>query len=211
MILKVNPTRISLLKLRKDLKIASKGYKLLKDKRDGLMKAFIKIIKEAKNLRAEVNQEMPKFFRLYFIATAETPQKFLDSAFLLPNAKVSLKRNHETIMSVATPKFELQKEGQALSHGFLETSGDLDIAIRMLETFFPKIIKLAQLEKSAENLAIEIEKTRRRASALENTMIPNLKLTIKFISRRLEEQSRDAAVSIMRVKVMILKKDRQNE
>lgn len=210
MILKVNPTRISLLNLKKDLKTAEKGYKLLKDKRDGLMKKFMEIVQETKELKMAVEKELPEFFKLYFTATAQTPQKFLDSAFVLPNAKVNLKVSSRSVMSVPIPSFELEKEGQAFSYGFLETSGDLDTAIRKLEKIFPKLIKLAELEKTMENLATEIEKTRRRTSALENTMIPNLKETIKFIYNRLEEQARDTVVSTMRIKAMILAREEQN-
>ncbi len=110
-------------------------------------------------------------------------------------------------MSVVIPSFKMKKEGSAFSYGFLETSGDLDNAVFKLEKLFPDLVKLAELEKTVENLAVEIEKTRRRVSALENTMIPNLEETIRFIYMRLEEQARDAVVSTMRIKAMIVERE----
>ena len=207
MILKVSPTRISLLNLKKELKVAKKGHKLLKDKRDGLIKKFMTIIFEARDLRRLVESRLGLAFDSYQRSSAMTPRLAQEVALMIPNAEVSLNVSVKTVMSVKIPEFEITKEGSAFSYGFLDSTGDLDNAIVKFEEVFVDIVRLAELEKTAENLAEEIEKTRRRVSALENVMIPNLEETIKFIAMQLDERARDAVVSTMRVKAMIVAKE----
>ena len=206
-ILKVNPTRIELLSLKKELKTAKKGHKLLKDKRDGLVKKFMMVIYETKDLRESVEERLGSAFDSYSRATSMNSAAALNTALMVPNAQIDLDVKIQSVMSVKIPEFEITKTGSAFSYGMLETTGDLDNAIVKFDTVFVDILKLAQLEKTAENLAEEIEKTRRRVSALENVRIPNLEDTIKFITMQLDERNRDAVVSTMRVKAMILAKE----
>ena len=207
MILKVSPTRISLLNLKKELSVAKKGHKLLKDKRDGLIKKFMAIIFETRDLRKSVEERLGMAFDSYQRSSATTSRLAQEVALLVPNAEINLEVNVKTVMSVKIPEFKVSKEGSAFSYGSLDTSGDLDNAIVKFDEVFVDIMRLAGLEKSAENLAEEIEKTRRRVSSLENIMIPNLQETIKFISMQLDERARDAVVSTMRVKAMIVAKE----
>lgn len=209
-LLKVNPTRVSLLRLKKELKVAKKGHKLLKDKRDGLVKKFMAVIYEAKALRETVEEKLGSAFDSYARASSMTDAAALDAAFLAPNAKIDLGVKVQSVMSVKIPEFTVEKSGSAFSYGALETTGDLDNAMVKFDAVFVDILRLAELEKTAENLAEEIEKTRRRVSALENVRIPNLEETIKFITMQLDERNRDAVVSTMRVKAMILEKEAQN-
>lgn len=206
-ILKVNPTRIALLGLKKELKTAKKGHKLLKDKRDGLVKKFMTVIYEAKATRESVERRLGSAFDSYSRASAMTSAAALDTAFLAPSAKIDLGVKVSSVMSVKIPEFTVEKSGSAFSYGLYETTGDLDNAIVKFDDVFVDILRLAQLEKTAENLAEEIEKTRRRVSALENVRIPNFEDTIKFITMQLDERNRDAVVSTMRVKAMILAKE----
>jgi len=208
---KVSPTRVSLLRLKKELKLAQKGHKLLKDKRDGLVKKFMVVIFEAKNLRESVEARLGSAFDSYTRASAMTAAAALDTAFMAPNAKIDLGVKIQSVMSVKIPEFTVSKTGSAFSYGMLETTGDLDNAIVKFDEVFVDILKLAELEKTAEMLAEEIEKTRRRVSALENVRIPNLQDTIKFITMQLDERNRDAVVSTMRVKAMILAKEELEE
>lgn len=208
MILKVSPTRVALLGLKKELKTAKKGHKLLKDKRDGLVKKFMAVIFQAKTLRESVEARLGSAFDSYARASSMTNQAALESAFLAPSAEIDLAVKVRRVMSVPIPEFSIEKRGNAFSYGLLETTGDLDNAIVKFDEVFVDILKLAELEKTAENLAEEIEKTRRRVSALENVRIPNLEDTIKFISMQLDERARDAVVSTMRVKAMIEEKER---
>ncbi len=207
MILKVSPTRVALLSLKKELKVAKKGHKLLKDKRDGLVKKFMAVIYETKSLRESVEARLGSAFDSYTRASAMTASFALETAFLAPGATTTLGVQVKTVMSVPIPQFTVTKEGSALAYGFLETTGDLDNAVLKFDDVFVDILRLAELEKTAENLALEIEKTRRRVSALENVRIPNLQETIKFITMQLDERARDAVVSTMRVKAMIMEKE----
>lgn len=207
MILKVSPTRVSLLKLKGELKTAKKGHKLLKDKRDGLVKKFMAVIFEAKALRESVEARLGSAFDSYTRASAMTPAVALDTAFMVPNAKLDLDVTIKRVMSVPIPEFRVEKHGSPYSYGLFQTTGDLDNAIVKFDEVFVDILRLAELEKTAENLAEEIERTRRRVSALENVRIPNLEETIKFITMQLDERARDAVVSTMRVKAMIVAKE----
>jgi V/A-type H+-transporting ATPase subunit D len=209
MILKVNPTRITLLRLKKERIVAEKGYKLLKDKRDGLMKNFMGVVREARELRESIEDRLGDAFNEYAIASSLLHDKTLSAAFLIPGVTTKLDVKVKSIMSVSVPQFKLEKTGSFFSYSILETTGDLDNALIRFEEVFTDIIKLAELEKTAENLAGEIERTRRRVSALENTRIPNLKDTIRFITQQLEERARDAVVSTMRVKAMIVAKEKK--
>ena len=208
-ILKVNPTRIALLSLKKELKVAKKGHKLLKDKRDGLVKKFMTVIFETKALRESVEERLGSAFDSYTRASGMTSSAALNTAFMVPNAKIDLDVKVNSVMSVKIPEFKIEKTGSPFSYGMLETTGDLDNAMVKFDEVFVDVLHLAELEKSAENLAEEIEKTRRRVSALENVRIPNLNDTIKFITMQLDERGRDAVVSTMRVKAMILAKEEE--
>lgn len=207
MIRKVNPTRIALLNLKKERKVAKKGHKLLKDKRDGLVKKFMAVIYEARDLRSSVEERLSQAFGAYIKSRSTLPSAAVNAAFLVPTAHISLSVSVTQVMSVPVPEFTIEKEGSALTYSMQSTNGSLDVAIQAFDEVFVDIIRLAQLEKTAENLAEEIEKTRRRVSALENIMIPDLDETIKFISMQLEERARDSVVSTMRVKAMILEKE----
>lgn len=206
-LLKVSPTRIALLRLKKELKVAKKGHKLLKDKRDGLVKKFMTVIYETKALRESVEKRLGSAFDSFTRASSVTPSAVLKTALMVPNAKIDLDVKVVSVMSVKIPEFNVSKEGSAFSYGIFETTGDLDNAMVKFDAVFVDILKLAEMEKAAENLAEEIEKTRRRVSALENVRIPNLEDTIKFITMQLDERNRDAVVSTMRVKAMILEKE----
>lgn len=206
-ILKVNPTRIALLSLKKELKTAKKGHKLLKDKRDGLVKKFMAVIYETKALRESVEERLGSAFGSYARASGMASAAALNTALMVPNAKIDLDVKIKSVMSVKIPEFEIKKTGSAFAYGVLETTGDLDNAMVKFDAVFVDILKLAELEKTAENLAEEIEKTRRRVSALENIRIPNLEETIKFITMQLDERGRDAVVSTMRVKAMIMERE----
>ncbi len=204
--LKVNPTRINLLNLKKELKTALKGHKLLKDKRDGLMQRFMEVIHETRQLRSEIDVDVKRALQSYTRAGSMMTPKLLEAAFLMPDAKIDLDVSTHSVMSVPIPVFKIEKSGSAMSYGYLDTNGDLDVATKQIEDVFPRLIRLAELEKTVENLAEEIERTRRRVSALENNRIPNLTETIRSINLRLEEQARDAVVSAMRIKDMIVAK-----
>ncbi len=199
----VNPTRQELLKLKTKLKTNKRGYKLLKDKRDGLMKQFMAIIREAKDLRESVEKQLETGFQAFLFAGAKTPPELLKSAFLLPSMRTTLKADIKNVMSVEVPQFEYQEEGDFLSYGFSLTSSELDVALESFSTTLKDMVRLAEVEHSAKLLAEEIEKTRRRVNALEYVYIPRMTETIKYIQNKLAEQERDTLITLMKVKDII--------
>lgn len=201
--LDVKPTRMELLNLKKRVKSAKRGHKLLKDKQDGLMKTFMEIIREAKTMRREMEDKLADAFKNFMFASSMMMPEILESALLYPSAKVELEVSTKNVMSVYIPFFDLKQEGDILNYGYLQTSGELDMALGAFQEVFPLMIKLAQIEKQAERLAAELETTRRRVNALEYRMIPDLEETVKFITMKLAETERSTIVSVMRIKAMI--------
>jgi len=207
--LNVNPTRMVLTGLKKRLKTARRGHKLLKDKRDELMKKFLDIVRENKRLREEVERKIGIVHSRFVMARALMNSEVLEEALMFPKVEVNLKASTKNIMSVDVPVLEYTTEGggegDIYPYGFANTTGELDEAIATLSELVPELLKLAEMEKSAQLLADEIEKTRRRVNALEYVLIPNLEETIKYIVMKLDENERSNLTRLMKVKDMVLK------
>jgi len=203
-ILNVNPTRMELSNLKKRYKTATRGHKLLKDKRDEMMRQFVAFVKENKKLRENVEKELTKAMQEFLMARAGLSQEALESAVLMPGRQVSLKVSKQNVMSVDVPVFDLQiGEGNIYPYGLLETTAELDESVLMLSNAFTNMMALAEKEKACNMLADEIEKTRRRVNALEYVMIPDLEDTIKFIKMKLDENDRASRTRLMKVKDMM--------
>jgi V/A-type H+-transporting ATPase subunit D len=196
---------MSLLTLRKQLQTAKKGHKLLKDKRDGLMKHFMEIIREARSLRKEIEEKMGESVARFLYASLSLGKEKVRASLSFPESKIDFMVQTKNVMSVHIPEFSGTPEGKLKNYGYVQTSGDLDKGIENLEQVLPLLLRLAETEKSAESLAEEIEKTRRRVNALEYTMIPNYQDTIKFITMKLGEQERSTIIATMVVKSQIEK------
>lgn len=206
--LNVNPTRMELTGLKGRLKTAQRGHKLLKDKQDELMKKFIDYVKKNKELREAVEKELTVAFKNFLIARAVMSSEVLEEAIMYPTQKINLEMSTKNIMSVNSPVFNLVREeskeaSSAYPYGFVTTSGELDGAIHSLQEVFDKLIELAQVEKTCQLMANEIEKTRRRVNALEYVMIPQLIETVKFITMKLDENERGNRVRLMKVKDIV--------
>lgn len=204
----VIPTRMELTRLKVKLKTAQRGHKLLKDKRDGLMKQFLDTVREVKSLRAEVEEELMTVHKSFTVASALMSSEALKQALLYPKQSVVLTQTTRNIMSVNVPVFDYQTQTQSnsdiYSYGFAATSGELDTAVDALGHVFEKLLKLAEIEKSAQLMAEEIEKTRRRVNALEYVVIPNTQESIRYITMKLDENDRSTTTRLMKVKDMIL-------
>ncbi len=204
----VNPTRMVLTGLKKRLRTARRGHKLLKDKRDELMKRFLEIVRENKSLREEAEEKLRLVHSRFVMARAEMNGELLEEALMFPKQKVELRTSTKNIMSVDVPVLEFHAEsddeGDIYPYGFASTTSELDSAIATLSELTPTLLKLAELEKSAQLLADEIEKTRRRVNALEYVLIPNLEETIKYIVMKLDENERGNLTRLMKVKDMML-------
>jgi V/A-type H+-transporting ATPase subunit D len=209
-ILNVNPTRMELTLLKARLKTATRGYKLLKDKQDELMRRFIDLIKKNKKLRMEVEENLQNAFDEFLFASAILSPEILEAAIAFPKERITVDIKKKNVMSVHVPIMtfvrELEEdEGSIYPYGFAQTTGELDDAISMLYGIMPQLLELAQVEKSAQLMADEIEKTRRRVNALEYRTIPELTETIRFIRMKLDENERSTITRLMKVKDMINK------
>ena len=212
------PTRMELTRLKGKLRTAQRGHKLLKDKRDELMKRFLETVREVRSLREEVEAELMTVHRSFTVASALMSSEALEQALLYPKQSVRLTRTTQNIMSVNVPVYDFQTQTRSDSdiypYGFAATSGELDTAVEALGKVFQKMLKLAEIEKSAQLMAEEIEKTRRRVNALEYVMIPETQEAIRYITMKLDENDRATTTRLMKVKDMLLKEaieDRRDE
>ena len=207
-VLNVNPTRMELTNLKRKLTTARRGHKLLKDKRDELMRRFLELVRENKSLRVEVENEIKKANVAMETARSTMSDKALDVALMLPTQEMSLEVTEKNVMSVMIPVFDVQfrtaDENDIYSYGFALTPGELDDAVNAYSDAMPKLLKLAEIEKSCQLMASEIEKTRRRVNALEHVMIPQYEETIRFITMKLDENERSTTTRLMKVKDMML-------
>ncbi len=204
----VIPTRMELTRLKKKLNTAVKGHRLLKDKRDELMREFLELVKVNMELRQKVEEGLGKANKNFVLAKAGMSEQILRSAFMTPKQEVALVQDKKNVMSVDIPVFDFKTktadENDMYSYGFAFTSGDLDLAVDSLAAVFPDMLKLAEVEKSCQLMAAEIEKTRRRVNALEHVIIPETQESIKYITMKLDENERSTQVRLMKVKSMML-------
>lgn len=205
----VNPTRMELTRLKKKLITARRGHKLLKDKRDELMRQFLDLVKENKKLREEVEKGISASNKNFVLAKAVMRSEYLSAALMSSKQAVSVDVKKKNVMSVEIPVFDYKTktadENDMYSYGLAFTSGDLDFAVKSLSEVFPSMLCLAECEKSCRLMAAEIEKTRRRVNALEHVMIPELEKNIKYITMKLDENERSTQIRLMKVKDMMVK------
>lgn len=212
-LLPVNPTRMEMSKLKKRLTTSRRGHKLLKDKRDELMRQFLELVRKNKELREEVEAILLNSHKNFQIAAAVTSPENLHEALMFPKQSVELDVTYKNVMSVNVPSFQVQMKNSdptnVYPYGYAFTSGELDASIEALSKALPLLLELAEMEKSAQLLAQEIEKTRRRVNALEHVMIPQLEATIRSIRMKLDENERGNLTRLMKVKDMMLEDARQ--
>lgn len=206
--LNVNPTRMELTRLKKSLATAQRGHKLLKDKRDEMMRQFLDIVRENKVLREKVEEKLLEANKYMAVAGSVMKKEVLMSALLMPKQGVELEVETKNIMSVDIPSFKTKTKSQntsdIFSYGYAFTGYDLDKSVSLLSDVLPDMLKLAESEKAAQLLASEIEKTRRRVNALEYVMIPNYQDTIKYITMKLDENERSNTTRLMKIKDMMV-------
>lgn len=204
----VNPTRMELTRLKRKLVTAMRGHKLLKDKRDELMRQYLDLVRLNRSLRETVEKGIDKANQNFVLARAGMPDEEVNVALMAPKQEVSLDVSERNVMSVEVPVFQYQTRtsdpNDIYSYGFAFTSGDLDDAVKSLSDLLPDMLKLAEVEKSCRLMAAEIEKTRRRVNALEHIMIPDLQENIKYITMKLDENERSTQIRLMKVKDMML-------
>jgi len=201
--LAVNPTRMELLKLKKRLVLARRGHKLLKDKQDELMRNFLSLIEEIKELRLTVEIELFQAYGSFLIARSTMAREFLDEALMFTQLKANLEVAYVPLLNLRVPRYRLRIEGDYFSYGLFTTSMELDRALKRYRELIPKMVELAEKERTLEMLSYEIERTRRRVNALEHILIPNIIETIGYISMKLEEQERSNLTRLMKIKDIV--------
>ena len=204
----ITPTRMVLNQLKGRRKTAMRGHKLLKDERDELMRQFLDVIKQNKALRIRVEEGLTAAFASLQVASSIMSPEILEQSLLYPRQSVELFVKYKNVMSVNVPEYTFQTRNndptEIYPYGFAQTSGELDDALGKLAKVFEDMLQLAQVEKSMQLLAEEIEKTRRRVNALEYVMIPDLNDKIKYITMKLEENENSTKVRLLKVKEMVL-------
>ncbi len=205
----INPTRMELTRLKGRLRTAQRGHKLLKDKRDELMKQFMDVVRENREVRRRVEEGLMKAHSSFTVAAALMSPEMLEQSLLYPKQSVELDMTFQNIMSVDVPQYQFRTKsedpGEIYPYGFAATSGELDDAVAALEQVFKDMLHLAEIEKTSQLLAEEIEKTRRRVNALEYVKIPEMQANIKYITMKLDENERANTIRLMKVKDLILK------
>ena len=204
----VKPTRMELNRTKARLKTATRGHKLLKDKRDELMRQFLLIIKQNKELRQKVETGLSEAMAAMSVASAVMSPDMMEQALMYPKQSVEVGLELKNVMSVEVPEYSFKTKSddpnEIYPYGYAMTSGELDDAIGLFSQTFRDMLELARVEKTMQLLAQEIEKTRRRVNALEYVMIPEMQETIKYISMKLEENERANITRLMKVKDTIL-------
>lgn len=205
----INPTRMELTRLKGRLKTAQRGHKLLKDKRDELMKQFMDVVRENRALRKRVEEGLMRAHGSFTVAAALMSPEMLEQSLMYPKQSVELEMTFQNIMSVDVPEYHFktrsQDSGEVYPYGFAQTSGELDDAVDAMSQVFQDMLKLAEIEKTSQLLAEEIEKTRRRVNALEYVKIPQMEEAIQYITMKLDENERANTIRLMKVKDMLLK------
>lgn len=209
----VNPTRMELTRLKKKLKTAVRGHKLLKDKRDELMRQYLDLVRENMALRLKVEEGIKNANRNFVIAKAGMSEQTLHTALMAPKQEVYLECGRKNVMSVDIPVFQYKTRtadaNDIYSYGFAFTSNDLDDAVKSLADILPEMLKLSETEKACQLMAAEIEKTRRRVNALEHVIIPQTEQNIRYITMKLDENERSTQIRLMKVKDMMLEEVRE--
>ena len=211
---RVNPTRMELTKQKKKLLSATRGHKLLKDKRDELVRQFMDLIKENMDLRLKVEKGLKAANMEFAIARAGMSEQVLNTALMATGKTLEIKQQFKNVMSIEIPEFQTKndiKGNDIYSYGYAFTAGDLDDAVYSLSSVFEDMLKLAQVEKSCQLMASEIEKTRRRVNALEHVIIPEALDNIKYITMKLDENERSTQIRLMKVKDMMIEENIQEK
>nr|WP_277989293.1 V-type ATP synthase subunit D [Enterococcus sp. DIV0242_7C1] len=202
----VNPTRMELSRLKKQLGTASRGHKLLKDKQDELMRRFILLIKKNNTLRLDVEKELATALSNFVLANATLNEAFIEELVAIPANEVTLDVIEKNIMSVTVPTMNFHYDEAVveapLNYGYLNSNAELDSVFVKLSSILPKLLELAEVEKTCQLMSEEIEKTRRRVNALEYMTIPQLEETIYYIQMKLEENERSEITRLIKIKNM---------
>lgn len=205
----VNPTRMELTKLKKQLATSVRGHKLLKDKQDEMIRQYMLLIKKNRALRLEVEEELNKVMKTFAVANLNAGSLGVNEALMIPSKSLELSLSEKIIMNIHVPVINTYDDQRKidLTYDFAQTPSNLDSSVLELSNLLPKLVKLAEIEKTCDMLAVEIEKTRRRVNAIEYVMIPSYEETIHFITMKLDDNERSNTIRLMKSKELIINKN----
>ncbi|MBU2562931.1 MAG: V-type ATP synthase subunit D [Actinobacteria bacterium] len=203
MLANVNATRMELLRLKKRLNLAWRGHKLLKDKRDELMRQLLAVIDEVKELRLSIEKEFQSIVERFVLEKASIGSYQVEQELLLPVKKISVSISKRNIIGVHVPVYAKEVSGDIIPYGYMNTSGEMDIALNDFNKSIENLLDLAEKEKAVQLMAMEIEETRRRVNVLEYKLIPSMIETIRFITMKLDEIERSNTVRLMKVRDIV--------
>ena len=206
--LRVNPTRMEMTRIKKRLVTATRGHKLLKDKRDEMVRRFIIYVRRNKELREQVEEKLGQAMQSFVLARAGMGNEDIEEALCYPARPAKITVGTQQVLGVQAPKLDLVASTDAieLPYGMANTSAELDGAVKQFSELLPLLIELAEVEKICNRLADEIEKTRRRVNALEYVMIPQFDEAIRAITMKLDENERGNLTRLMKTKEMLANK-----
>jgi len=204
-LIRVNPTRMEYNKIRDRLRSSQRGYKMLKSKRDDLVKQFVVLARKNREMREIIEKKMAAVYGSFMIAEALMGSAAMEDALMIPGYSASLEADTQNLMGVDIPVYKFKTRGDIYHYGLYSTSGELDIAVEELSELIPQLLELSQIEKSLQLLTREIEKTRRTVNALEYVRIPNLQQTVKYIRMKLEGNEQSNTTRLMKVKDMMMR------
>lgn len=205
--LSVNPTRMELRRLKTRLKTAVRGHKLLKDKSDEMIRQFMSFVKQNRALREEVERDLKEALKYFMLAGSVMGEENIEQTFAMPSLSLSVNAGIKNVMGIDVPMLEISATEGELPYSLASVPADMDTAVVKLNALAKKLLLLAEIEKTCNMLAKEIEKNRRRVNALEYVMIPQLNETIKYIMMKLDENERATIIRLMKVKVVLEKQE----
>ncbi|MCH5164637.1 MAG: V-type ATP synthase subunit D [Clostridiales bacterium] len=205
--LNVNPTRMELRRLKTRLKTAVRGHKLLKDKSDEMIRQFMSFVKQNKALREEIEGDLREALKYFMLAGSVMGEENIEQTFAMPSRTLAVRAGLKNVMGIDVPMLEIAGTEGELPYVLSSVPADMDTAVIKLTELSEKLLRLAEVEKTCNMLAQEIEKNRRRVNALEYVMIPQLNETIKYIMMKLDENERATIIRLMKVKSLLEKQD----
>ncbi len=206
-LIKVRPTKIELIKLRRRLTLASRIQKIIKDRLSILMLEFLQLARETVEARRSLIDEFSKAYKALSIAAGYHGYIALEKEFAATERNVEIVTGSRNVAGARIPSFELKKtEGAIREYNLVDTSSWLDQTAQLSEKCLEAIVALAELQSSLELLGREINRTKRIVNALEYLIIPSLQVTIKYLYMKFEERDREEKSRLKRVKVLLEQK-----
>lgn len=202
----ISPTRMELLKLGRRIKLAEKGHKLLKEKRDALVSEFLDVVQRVQESRDKTNEKLAEAFKDLLMAQAVMGSDAVWQISQVTGQEIKIDLDTMNIMGVKVPMIVIEDVKRSMidrGYGFADTSSKLDDAARNFEEAIGEVIKLAEVQQSVQSLASEVIKTKRRVNALEYIVIPRLKATAIHIRMRLAEMERENFTRLKKIKAAI--------